>query len=393
MLRAVGLVNSKNDVSMLKKHYSDIACVRIGVYSTPFKYWKMHKIKNKLWVDPCTDVYHNWPPRNASDVSAFSHLDPQQQLSNLQPRRKPDRDYLKAYVQTVMQSCYQVNPDWISVPQLPYTKGKSRHKANVVLAEETAAWKIQASFRGKLILPIIFADSKLARSVTFLKEKLDFAMESFNASQPDGVWVVDASLDDHSGSPLLSSKILPRLFDFHTELLANLPSKVSLLAGPYWLTNIILWARGLVDIPVIGMGRGYRYGIRGGFSSTPKTRVVMDCLKRQLVLDNINIADWIESVIERPNLSHDVVSELRHLRGNLTSYLKIPEKAPAQSAAVYRTWIESISEIEEDGRALALYQELSKAFANGKAMKTQLPQNNPPKRPEKVVQELMLSCL
>jgi hypothetical protein len=244
-----------------------------------------------------------------------------------------------------------------------------------------------------MMLPAVIAHQDICYYKAQMEEKINLILEAHLSAQSQGIWIVDTTLDDHSGSPKLSSGRLPRIIDFHRKLALSLAKGTSVYAGPYWLLNLILWARGLVSAPVIGLGKGYRHYISGGVIKEGKRRIALDSFKRQVIVDPILLGKWIDDALDTGDLEKEVVSELRRVRKNLTVYEKDKTKARLQIAHTYRTWIDGIQNVEPSGRALALYQDLSRAYANGRVIKKSLPNHDRPRRPEKVVQQLMLSCL
>jgi hypothetical protein len=45
----------------------------------------------------------------------------------------------------------------------------------------------------------------------------------------------------------------PALIKFHQEINASLPREAVSVAGPYWGLNLVLWAKGIVKHPAIGI--------------------------------------------------------------------------------------------------------------------------------------------
>ena len=141
MLTAAATINTVPDMDVLDNFYSDIAIVRVPMESTMFKNWNEYKVRSKVWADPLTEVYHNWPPQDSKLKSSFEKYDPDNRLSEIKPRSKLDPEALKLYAHAVLNRCNKIKPDLISIPQMPHIRGKSRHRINLLLAKEAFNWK------------------------------------------------------------------------------------------------------------------------------------------------------------------------------------------------------------------------------------------------------------
>jgi hypothetical protein len=69
------------------------------------------------------------------------------------------------------------------------------------------------------------------------------------------------------------------------------------------------------------------------------------------------------------------------------------QDARSQIAKFYKEWFDRVASIPSSGRALALYQEFSSAYVLGKGLPDLPSVEKTARRPERVAQQLMLTCL
>jgi hypothetical protein len=284
------------------------------------------------------------------------------------------------------------NLGYVSVPQLPYIPGSSRNKINRLLAELSLKWKSVQRRPPRLILPVIFAkkwgqtDSKTERNT-----KVRLACACFEASGADGMWVVDSTLDDHAAVGTLENQRFPGIIHFHEEINAKLPADAVTIAGPYWGLNLVLWTRGLVRFPGIGVGRGYQYFLPGRDpqSKAAKTRVAIPPLKRLAV--STAVKPWLQSALRRLNSDDPAYSELAKLAKSLGFLTK--EKARQRVAEFYRNWLVKLESVPASSRALTLYQDLSSAFVLGSRLESFDKNTEDVPNPAIIAKQLMVNCL
>jgi hypothetical protein len=89
--------------------------------------------------------------------------------------------------------------------------------------------------------------------------------------------------------------------------------------------------------------------------------------------------------------THPVVRELGPIR-NQFHLLSLQEPAREQVAKFYKTWFDLVAATPPAGRSMALFQDLSAAFAVGRAL-PDFENEGTARRPESVVEPLMLNCL
>ncbi len=374
----------------------------------------------KLWIDPGVDGLDNLAmrrprpdrkhperKRKTSWYEMMESIAGFEEIGDPTFGSKPDMKVVKRFVTQLLDRCMKLEPSWITVPQLPVVSGSSRNRINRALAKATGEWKSSRNFKGRFILPIIFThqnqlDGKMKRN-----PKVALAAHCYSEARADGFWVVDQSLTDDSGSQTLRKRF-PALIDLHEELNDKIPSRIR-IAGPYWGMNLVLWAKNLIDYPAIGVGAGYQYFLAGSPSHLANARVAIAPLRRRIIVKLIDpLHNWLQKAILVLGPSHPSHKELLEVQKYLAelqkhqAVLNDPDIARDQVAKFYKTWFELIEQTPPAGRSLALFQDLSKAYALGKSLHARaksLPKQPDIKdryqvrSPEAVVEPLMLSCL
>ncbi|HXU38035.1 MAG TPA: hypothetical protein VN937_16860 [Blastocatellia bacterium] len=302
---------------------------------------------------------------------------------------KPDKGETKRFVTKVLDRCAKHQPTWITVPQLPIVEGSSRNRINRVLAKETGNWKRSRSFSGRFILPLIFTNQNQINGKTQRNPKVEQAERCYHESQAEGLWVVDASLTDDSGSRTLRNTRFPGIIALHQELNNKIPSKIR-IAGPYWGLNLVLWARGLVDHPLIGIGGNYQYHLAGGPSRKSNTRVAISSLRRRVGIAQLD--SWLVGALKVLGPAHPARGEFERVLKQF-SLLSDEDNARQQVARFYKTWVDLIATNPTLGRSMALFQDLSTAYALGKSLPDFAKTEETARKPESVAEPLMLNCL
>jgi hypothetical protein len=314
------------------------------------------------------------------------------QVANPEFQRLPNRDVTSAFVGAILDSTLALagDPGWVSVPQLPYSVGSDRNRINRSLAEASAKWKLESGYRGKLILPIIFSKPGQADKKTDRNPKVELAAACFEASNASGVWVVDSTLDDQDGVGSFENVRFPGIIKFHEELNLRLPPDTVTVAGPYWGLNLVLWARGLVRFPAIGVGRSYRYYIPGGRQKEGRPRVALAPLRR-LAIWSGDLRRWLKDALEALDRHDPARADFSALLHEF-DFLSDRDRARRQVARFYSGWLAKLEAVPSSSRALTLYQDLSAAYVLGMGLKN-LPSTEKVKSPAKVAKQLMVNCL
>jgi hypothetical protein len=359
----------------------------------------------KLWVDAEVDGLSSPEVFTSADTSYDAYkryilqFEGAKTIADSTFQQKPSRDTVAPFVDGVLNAVVEAcgnmhNLGYISIPQLPYIQGSGRNKINRLLAELTLRWKSTQRRSPRLILPITFARQRgQADKKTDRTEKIRLALDCFEASGADGVWVVDSTLDDQAALSKLENERLPGLIHFHEELNEKLPSETVKVGGPYWGLNLILWARGLVRFPAIGLGRSYQYAIPGRQpqSARTKVRIALPPLKCLLVWSP-DLKDWLDAALRR-------LSKADSLHGELTTFLRHfdsfqgKDRARKHNADFYFKWLRRLESASPSSRAVTLYQDFSSAFVIGKRLHQLSRPADGIGNPAAVAKQLMVNCL
>lgn len=252
----IPFVNSEDDFRRLRKFYSDSKMLRISLESIDSVRIRPPR-KMGLWIDPGVDGYHyhlkdkqEKKEKTRSLPKYITLFKDSGVLADARILKSPDKKRLKSFVNGVLDKCDRFNPAWITVPQLPLVSDNSRNKINRELASATYEWKVNSSFQGKLILPLIFTHHDQLKGKTQWRSKLNVAEQCYRNAQPEGVWAADSSLSDQDGWRTLRERFSV-LVNFYEALGSSFPNKPIIIAGPYWGMNLVLWARGLCDYPAM----------------------------------------------------------------------------------------------------------------------------------------------
>lgn len=387
-------VSSDGVGHLIKNVYSDATAVRIPLDRA--SRLKSHLTNSaKLWIDSTFDGFDDIAARRSTPdytnawFEFMSKLPHFESLAKIAFWTKPVQTEVNTFVEELLNQCAAHKPKWITVPQLPISDGSDRNKLNRSLAKATGKWKSANGFSGRLILPLIFIHQKQINKKTDRNPKVQQAEKCYHDSQSDGFWVVDQSLIDDSGSATLRNKRFPGLIALHEELNIRIPSKLR-MGGPYWGLNLVLWAKGLIESPVIGVGSGYNLFLSGSKSRTASARIAIPALRRRVRVTP-NLGTWFDQAIAKLAASHPAHSEFVNLRKNLT-VLSDPSRSREQVAKFYKHWFDSIASGPTAGRSMALFQDLSAAYALGRALPP-IEDEGTARRPEAVAEPLMLSCL
>jgi hypothetical protein len=194
---------------------------------------------------------------------------------------------------------------------------------------------------------------------------------------------------DQDGSRTLERTRFPGLISFHEELIASLQGTTFVVGGPYWGLNLVLWSKGLIHYPAVGLGNRYQYHLAGGHLLQGKSRIALDPLKR-LVVVNRDLEQWLSGALKKMPPSDPAYIWFAALLARFPVLLRGNNRK--QIAATYKKWIDSLASVPSAGRSLTLYQQLSSSYVLGKSL-PDLPEKGTARRPERVAQQLMLVCL
>jgi len=409
----VPFVNNETDCRMLVAEYQDADICRVSLES-------IEGLRNSLpsglsiWLDPAVDAYDyrlttKWPekPRSVwkqSQQKLWRNLDilhgnfsNYELLCEKKNWKQDNYDKIALFVTELLNHCYEYRPEWLTVPQLPLVDRGSRNKINKMLARATRAWKARAGFKGSLILPLIFTNQRQINSKPIRDDKLVHAKEYYEDAEADGIWIVDKTLLDQNRNEKYLHRY-SKLIEFHELIKNKLPNRAIKIGGPYWGVNLILWARGLCDHAAISLGSRYAYHISAGVpGGAPRTRIAIPPLRRWAVI-NDEFRTWIEKSLQKLSVDDQAYKGLQYIQKRF-KLLKHREASKKYTAQFYKYWFDKIASCPPDGRALALYQDLSTAFVMGSQLPDLpakcLPKSSPSyiRKPGKVAEQLMLNCL
>jgi hypothetical protein len=390
MAEHIPFITSDDGMQLVSKVYADSSYVRIGLDRAD-RFVPQIPSGVKLWLDPCADGMDDLPSRQKEGKknSWFEYINKHphfQALADPSFHGKPVSKEVDAFVHSLLNECAKYKPAFLTVPQLPVVDGAERNKINKCLAAATGRWKSKSGFHGKLILPIIFKHQRQLNGKTARNPKVIQAERCYQESQAEGYWAVDADLKDESGSSTLASRRFPSIIGLHEELNEKIGATIR-IAGPYWAINLVLWAKGLVDYPAIGIGGGYQYFLSGQLhAKAPAERLALHPLRRRATADP-SLETWISETMIKLGTSHPSYAVLGKIKAK---FVILRANSRDQVARFYKEWFDSIASVPKQGRSLALFQDLSAAYAFGRPLKDL---NDAVRRPEAVAQSLMLSCL
>jgi len=393
MAEYIPFLTGEDSGRLVRSLYPDSEIVRVPLdRATNFLRHRSHSAK--VWMDPIVDGMDDLEARRSKPDKRNSWFDFMSEFPNFEVigvpayYAAPSPLEVNAFVKAIMDKCAMHRPAWVTVPQIPIANDSGRNKINRMLAAAAGRWKSSSGFSGKLILPILLTHQSQVSGKTVRNPKVKQAERCYHEAGADGFWVVDSSLTDDNGSSTLRKRFRA-IIDLHQELNEHISSKIK-IAGPYWGLNIVLWAKGLVDHPAIGIGLGYQYFLSGNPARQPKARLALSSLRRRVVVGP-QFKIWLDTAIAELAASHPARAEFAEIRKQYT-VLSGLDAAREQVARFYKQWIDLIANTPKAGRSMALFQDLSAAYALGKSL-PEIPDEGTARRPEAVAEPLMLSCL
>jgi hypothetical protein len=384
----IPFANTDRDCKILLKSFAHAEIVRTTGDN-------LAKVSNKVgdrtvWADAGVDGLEQWLTMNDSYRKyAASWVNPDR-VADTDFQTKPDSDKTKEFTSSVLEHlCADQTPGWISVPQLPAIKGSGRNKINRIMAKAAGTWQQQHKLKTRLILPFVITHNSQIKLKQDRNKKVDLICSCLEESGADALWVVDRSLNDQDGASSVKEYRLKSVIDLHEEIRERTSDQLKVIAGPYWGLNLILWSRGIVQHPAIGLGNGFQYYSPGGFFQTPKSRIAIGALKR-LAVATPSLQSWLKDSLDKISKSDPAYAELSSI---LSTFQHLQLEGRDQVAAIYARWLERLHQIPLSGRALALYQELSSAYVFGRALPKMPQEEGSARRPERVAEQLMMHCL
>ena len=393
----IPFVNTEDDCQRLRKYYPDSLFIRTSLDAIDTI--KQHLPENlKLWLDPSVDGYHHLLISNSRKSKKvmtpwkrlIEKFEENEVMGNADFLKNPDQGRLKAFVTSALELCSKYNPGWITVPQLPQLNDLSRNNINRDLAKKTQEWKLKSAFNGKLVLPIIFTNQQQYKGKKERNRRKAVIKNCFEISGANIVWVVDSSLSDLKGSGTFRNRF-SNLIEFHKDLIKWLSNDATIVAGPYWGINLVLWARELCDYPAMSPGSSYMYHIPGPFTLKRGTaRVAIPPLRRSVRVD-ADLRRWLKDALSKLDPKDSAYQKISNIFSNFNLFLD-QNIARDQVARFYKEWLDEIEAVPAAGRPLALYQAFSSAFVFGKKMPKLSKSEGYGGDASIVAQQLMLNC-
>jgi hypothetical protein len=388
----IPFIYSSKDCTILRKTYSDSLAVRLSLDT-------LSKVISHLptgplrWLDPAIDGIHRW--KNVSSVSdAYKiHIERfagHEQLTDPASQKAPNKDIVRQFVNAVLDECTKtIQPDWLSVPQLPSVSDSSRNRINRCLAAAASEWKSAKRFAGKLILPVIITHIKQIQQKADRNKRVELLTSCCELAKADGYWIVDCSLKDQEGAKPLENVRFPALINFHQEVSEAISKDAISVAGPYWGMNLILWARGLVRHPAVNLGKSYQYHLPGGKLPAGSERVALPPIKRWAVASP-QLETWLGDVLKRIPKGDDAHSQFSEILHNFSHLM---QDSREQVASFYKSWFDKLASVPEPGRSLALFQDFSSAYVLGKGLRDLPAREGSGRKPSRVAKQFMVNCL
>ena len=207
MASYVPFVNSENDIRFLDEVFTKPAFVR--AYTFKPRVISQLKGRYKLWLDAGVDALENGIPDDSTISSYFTNIDGHEVLTQRASDQKVDNGAIEQFVGNLLDKCRSYKPLWISVPQLPVTLDRVDNSINKSLAKASGKWNDSQKPRSKLILPIILTHQDQVKYSEKRGRVIKLTSSLLDVSNADGIWVVDRSMADASGSRTLGEKRIP----------------------------------------------------------------------------------------------------------------------------------------------------------------------------------------
>jgi hypothetical protein len=385
----IPFVNTEKDCQLLSQHFSDSTVARLS-------FENYQKVKTQLpqnmgvWIDPGFDVLDRIADGAEPDTGQVALFGSAQSIKSVASGDVSNKRVVEEMVRSVLNKVKAERSAWISIPQLALVEDSARNKINRLLAQTTRTWAAEQGYRGKLILPIVVTHQRQINKKTDRDPKVKQAKACYELAGANGFWLVESSLYDQDGAGTFDTVRFPALVRFHQEINAVIPTEAISIGGPYWGLNLVLWAKGLIRFPAIGLGNSFQYHIPGGHLQQGSARVALGPLKRLAVMSS-ELKQWLTdslAVVPTGDAAHATFQQILRNFDRLQS-----QESRTQIARFYKDWFDRIAATPAPGRALALYQDFSSAYVLGKGLPELPATEKTARRPERVAQQLMMTCL
>jgi len=387
------IISSKSAATLSTKYFANASAARVQL-SRIDDFMPLLNNVFRLWIDTEFDGLSIERPLGSpgQDVKWCKYMK-SLELDKLQDNnmlKKPDQNIVNKLVIRILNKCLKFHPSFITVPQFPVILGSEHNKINKALSHATKIWRSESKYNGKFVFPLIFTHQEQTNLKANRTAKLKIARECLMDLGADILWVVDSSLPDDSGSETSRNTRFPSIINLHKEIQLYFKD-IPVFAGPYWGLNLVLWTRNIVESPVIGVGSGFQYRVAGGSPSKPKIRLALSPMRRRIFYTSEH-QKWIENTLRKLTPEMPKYAAFEYLLKNW-GYYSDEATARRQIIKFYAKWIETIRVMPKDGRALALYQDLSSAYVLGRSLDDLPDIEKTARRPEKIAEQLMINCL
>jgi hypothetical protein len=376
-------VESKADVELAKALYGTPALVRVALFQA--RELAPSLSGTPLWIDPGFDSF----PRPSPDTpwsTFFRETLAWKALTDGEFVKKPAAAAVRELLLPVLEQAMALSPAWLSIPQVPIGERSDHNRLNRVLAEETGRVLREGGFRGKAILPIILSLER--QSATRAARARCAVAANLGAAGADGIWLVDAGLEDEAGTPGTERRF-KGLVEMHDEIDSLDPSVM--VAGPYWAFGLVVWARGLATHVATAPGSGYHYHSPGlAARRDPMARLAVRSLRKRVRAGD-ELREWLDRCLKDLDAADDRRPELEELRKKFAQL--VHDGGRRQVASVWRDWFVEVADLSPPSRPLALYQEFSRAFLLGKSLPPVPTETGSAKKPYQPAQQLMIHCV
>lgn len=388
----IPFLNSGGGIGILKEFYSDAVAVHVTLNKLPDLYPTIPK-GQPLWIDPAFEgFYHGENDRDGKWRDFIKNYEGWDRFNDVAFLNKPDKKVVDKFVSQLLDATHVFKPKRLTIPQFPLTKTDSRAKINRMLAEAAGKWRVSKAFGGMLVLPLVITHRNQISLAADKNKRIDHVKRCLGKVPFEAVWAVDSSLQDQHGTLNFEKERFPEMIALFESLRDVVGPDKHLCAGPHWGIQIVLWARGIINEPAIGLGTGYGYHIGGGKPyMRGDVRICLNPLRRLAVWSS-ELHAWLQQTLTSTKQNASAHQALSDLSKNWQS-LADTKQARRQVARAYKDWFDLINAQPHSGRALALYQDLSTAYVLGKTLKDLPKGEGSARRPERVAQQLMLNCL
>lgn len=380
-------INSQTDARVATEVFQDnIDLVKIRI--NDLKSIRPLISKSRLWIDIAFDGYpvdNDDSPWNKFFKTFSNH----HFFTSKDFLIKPNEKIVSAHIYEILDSILHYAPAAISVPQLEYTD-INYNKLNKMICKSFSNWKSERNFTGDVILPVIFKHQRAIGTGVEKTKRFKTLEVNYATSNANSIWVVDASLQDQLGTGNFEDTRFPALIELHNKIKTILSPKIH-VAGPYWGLNILLWARGAIKNPAFAIGNGFQHYSPGGVFSTPSAEKMALPPLYRLTKATSDLKIWLNESSVKLEKTLDGKS-FKDLSDEYEK-LKVNTKFKEQVTVFYLAWFNKYKDLPENGRALALYQDLSNAYIIGKNLEDMPNEKGTTRKPGIVAKQLMMNCL